>query len=90
MDEQGNGMEKDSAFDRVVEIVATHFGVDRSEITSGTKFKEDLNADSLDTVEIVMSLEEEFEITIPDGEAEKITTVGEPVVYILEHCPDTV
>ncbi len=90
MDEQGNGMEKDSAFDRVVEIVATHFGVDRSEITSGTKFKEDLNADSLDTVEIVMSLEEEFEITIPDGEAEKITTVGEAVVYILEHCPDTV
>ena len=90
MVEQSSGTEETSVLESVVEIIATHFGVDRSEITSGTKFKEDLNADSLDTVEIVMSLEEEFEITIPDEEAEKITTVGGAVAYILEHCPGTV
>ena len=87
MTEQDGEEKKDSIFDHVVEIVSTHFGVDRSEIELKTKFKEDLNADSLDTVELVMSFEEEFGFTIPDEDAQKITTVGEAVAYIREHCP---
>ena len=70
---------------KVIEIVSEQMGVDKSEITRETSFVNDLNADSLDTVELVMEFEDEFEITIPDEEAEKIQTVGQAIDYIKEH-----
>lgn len=75
----------DEVEQRVVEIVAEQMGVDKSEITRETSFINDLNADSLDTVELVMEFEDEFELSIPDEEAEKIQTVGQAVDYIKEH-----
>jgi acyl carrier protein len=70
---------------KVIEIVAEQMGVDKSEITRETSFVNDLNADSLDTVELVMEFEDEFELSIPDVEAEKIQTVGQAIDYIKEH-----
>ena len=70
---------------KVIGIVAEQMGVDRSEITRETSFVNDLNADSLDTVELVMEFEDEFELSIPDEEAEKIQTVGQAVDYIKAH-----
>ena len=70
---------------KVIEIVAEQMGVDKSEITRETSFVNDLNADSLDTVELVMEFEDEFELSIPDEEAEKIQTVGQAIEYIREH-----
>ena len=71
-----------SVEERVVDIVAEQLGVDKDKITMSTSFVNDLGADSLDTVELVMELEEEFDITIPDDAAEKIQTVGQAVEYI--------
>jgi acyl carrier protein len=71
--------------ERVIEIVAEQMGVDKTEITRETSFVNDLNADSLDTVELVMEFEDEFELSIPDEEAEKIQTVGQAIDYISEH-----
>ena len=71
-----------TVMERVKDIVADNLGVDREKITPETSFVNDLGADSLDTVELVMELEEEFEITIPDDQAEKIKTVGEAIDYI--------
>jgi acyl carrier protein len=71
--------------EKVVGIVAEQMGVERSEITRETNFANDLNADSLDTVELVMEFEDEFETSIPDEEAEKIQTVGQAIGYILQH-----
>jgi acyl carrier protein len=68
---------------KVIEIVSKQMGVDESKITRETSFVNDLNADSLDTVELVMELEDEFETSIPDEEAEKIQTVGQAVEFIL-------
>ena len=68
--------------DRVRAIVVEQLGVKEEEVTSGASFVDDLGADSLDTVELVMALEEEFETEIPDEEAEKITTVALAVEYI--------
>jgi len=68
--------------ERVVEIVSENLGVSKDSVSRGTRFIEDIGADSLDIVELVMELEEEFEITIPDEQAEKIKTVGEAVDYI--------
>lgn len=68
--------------DRVIDIVAEQLGVDKEKVTLDTSFVNDLGADSLDTVELVMELEEEFDITIPDEEAEKIQTVGQAIEYI--------
>ncbi len=68
--------------EKVVKIVSEQMGVDKSEITMETSFVNDLNADSLDTVELVMEFEDEFELSIPDEEAEKIQTVGHAVEYI--------
>ena len=68
--------------DRVVEIISEQMGVDRSEITRETSFINDLNADSLDTVELVMEFEDEFDLSIPDEEAEKIQTVGAAIDYV--------
>ncbi len=70
---------------KVIEIVSEQMGVDKSEITRETSFVNDLNADSLDTVELVMEFEDEFEMSIPDEEAEKIQTVGHAIDYIKEH-----
>lgn len=67
---------------KVYDIVAEQMGVDKSEITRETSFANDLNADSLDTVELVMEFEDEFETSIPDEEAEKIQTVGQAIEYI--------
>lgn len=70
---------------RVSEIVAEQLGVDISEVTVDSSFIDDLGADSLDTVELVMALEEEFGVEIPDEDAEKITTVKEALEYIQQH-----
>src|SRR5437773_12087056 len=70
---------------KVIDIVAEQMGVDKSEISRETSFANDLNADSLDTVELVMEFEDEFETSIPDEEAEKIQTVGQAIDYIKEH-----
>ncbi len=67
---------------KVKKIVAEQMGVSEDEITRETSFVNDLNADSLDTVEMVMEFEEEFEMNIPDEEAEKIQTVGQAIDYI--------
>jgi len=70
---------------KVIEIVSEQMGVDKAEITRETHFINDLNADSLDTVELVMEFEDEFELSIPDEEAEKIHTVGLAIDYIRAH-----
>ena len=67
---------------KVIDIVAEQMGGDKAEITRDTSFVNDLNADSLDTVELVMEFEDEFEMSIPDEEAEKIQTVGQAIDYI--------
>lgn len=71
-----------SVKERVIEIVAEQLGVNKDQISSETSFVNDLGADSLDTVELVMELEEEFDINIPDDSAEKIQTVGQAIEYI--------
>ncbi len=68
--------------EKVLQIVSEQMSVDKSEITRETSFVNDLNADSLDTVELVMELEDEFDLTIPDDDAEKLKIVGEAVDYI--------
>jgi len=70
---------------RIAEIIAEQLGVETSEVTPEASFVDDLGADSLDTVELVMALEEEFGIEIPDEEAEKITAVKDAITYIKEH-----
>jgi acyl carrier protein len=71
--------------EKVISIVSEQLGVDKAEISRETSFVNDLNADSLDTVELIMELEDAFEMSIPDEEAEKIQTVGQAVEYILQH-----
>ena len=71
-----------SVHERVIDIVADQLGVDKEKITAETSFVNDLGADSLDTVELVMELEEEFDINIPDDAAEKIQTVGQAIEFI--------
>ena len=73
-----------SVEERVIEIVSSQMGVEIDTVTKDTTFVNDLGADSLDTVELVMEIEEEFDITIPDDEAEKIQSVGQAVGYIEE------
>jgi acyl carrier protein len=69
---------------KVIEIVSEQMGVDKAEISRDTSFINDLNADSLDTVELVMEFEDEFDTSIPDEEAEKIQTVGAAIDYIVK------
>jgi acyl carrier protein len=71
-----------STEERVIEIVCENLGVNKEQVNRNTSFIEDIGADSLDIVELIMELEEEFEITIPDDQAEKIRTVGEAIDYI--------
>jgi acyl carrier protein len=68
--------------DRVIEIVCEQMGQSKDKVNEGTSFINDLGADSLDTVELVMELEDEFDLSIPDEEAEKIKTVGDAIAYI--------
>ena len=74
-----------STFDKVKEVVIDKLGVDEAAITEEAYFVNDLGADSLDTVELIMEFEEEFSIEIPDEDAENITTVSSAVKYIDEH-----
>jgi len=69
-------------FEKVRKIIAEQLGIEEDEITMESSFIDDLGADSLDIVELIMALEEEFDLEIPDSEAEKITTVGDVVEYI--------
>ncbi|QAU23888.1 acyl carrier protein [Dyella sp. M7H15-1] len=71
--------------DRVKKIVVEQLGVEEDKVTPNASFVDDLGADSLDTVELVMALEEEFETEIPDEDAEKLTTVQDAMKYIEEH-----
>ncbi len=70
---------------KVIDIVAEQMGVDKGEINRDTHFINDLNADSLDTVELVLEFEDEFEASIPDEDAEKIQTVGQAIEFIQGH-----
>ncbi|TVQ59873.1 MAG: acyl carrier protein [Phycisphaerales bacterium] len=70
---------------KVIEIVAEQMGVDKADISRETSFVNDLNADSLDTVELVMEFEDEFETSIPDEQAEKIQTVGQAIEFIVNN-----
>jgi acyl carrier protein len=74
-----------SIHDRLQKIIVDQLGVDESEVVPSASFVEDLNADSLDLVELIMSLEEEFQLQISDEDAEKITTVQDAEEYIEEH-----
>lgn len=78
-------MTQEEIFGKVKDLVSKQLSIDEKEITSDASFIEDLGADSLDTVELIMSLEEEFDIEIPDEEAEKIKTVQNVVDYVLNH-----
>lgn len=77
-----------SVKERVIDIVADQLGVSKDKITEETSFVNDLGADSLDTVELVMELEEEFDINIPDDAAEKIQTVGQAIEHIEQAVED--
>lgn len=70
---------------RVKAIIVDKLGVDEAELTPEATFTNDLGADSLDTVELIMELEKEFDITIPDDQAEKIATVGDAIAYVEAH-----
>jgi acyl carrier protein len=78
-------MSKEEIMGKLKPVIAEQLGVDESEVTDTASFTEDLNADSLDLVELIMSLEEQFGLQISDEDAEKLTTVGEAVDYIYEH-----
>ena len=78
-------MEEKDIEEKVISIVAEQMGVDKGEINKETNFVVDLNADSLDTVELVMEFEDEFETSIPDEQAEKIQTVGQAIDFIKDH-----
>lgn len=78
-------MDEAKAFDEVKKVVVEQLGVSENEVTREASYIDDLGADSLDTVELVMALEETFGMEIPDEEAEKIKTVGDTVSYIQAH-----
>jgi len=78
-------MNPEEIFDKVKEIIIEQLGVAESAITSEASFIDDLGADSLDIVELIMALEEEFDLEIPDNDAEKVVTVGDVVEYIKDN-----
>ncbi|MFA5138966.1 MAG: acyl carrier protein [Elusimicrobiota bacterium] len=78
-------MSENNVEERVKKIIVEQLGVDAAEVTPQAHFVNDLGADSLDTVELVMALEEEFDTEIPDEQAEKIQTVGQAIEYIKAH-----
>jgi acyl carrier protein len=81
-------MSEKSIEDRVKDIIVEQLGVGAEQVTPEAKFIEDLGADSLDTVELVMAFEEEFGIEVPDEEAEKLLSVGNVITYVTEHAKD--
>ena len=78
-----DGVDAQEIEKKVIDIISEQMGADKAEITRDTSFINDLNADSLDTVELVMEFEDEFDMSIPDEEAEKIQTVGAAIDYIV-------
>ena len=76
---------REEVLERVKTALSTQLGVDEAEVVEEASFQEDLNADSLDLVELIMELEDQFGIKIPDDDAQKITTVGQAVDYVIEH-----
>jgi len=78
-------MSSEEVFDKVKEIIVEQLGVAENAVTEEASFIDDLGADSLDIVELIMALEEEFDIEIPDGDAEKVVTVGDVVDYIKDN-----
>jgi acyl carrier protein len=78
----------DSAEAKVKEIIINELGVDPEKVTAEASFVEDLGADSLDTVELVMAFEEEFGVDIPDEDAEQMRTVGDAISYLREHAEE--
>ena len=78
-------MNTEEIFEKVKKIIVEHLGVAETSITMEASFIDDLGADSLDIVELIMALEEEFDIEIPDSDAEKVVTVGDVVDYIKDH-----
>ena len=78
-------MSSEEVFDKVKEIIVEQLGVAETAITPDASFIDDLGADSLDIVELIMALEEEFDTEIPDADAEKVVTVGDVVDYIKDH-----
>ena len=78
-------MSGEEVFDKVKEIIVEQLGVAESSVTEEASFIDDLGADSLDIVELIMALEEEFDIDIPDSDAEKVVTVGDVVEYIKDN-----
>ncbi len=80
-------MAESSTFDAVKEIIVEKLGVDENKVTPTARFREDLEADSLDLVELIMEFEERFKREISDEDAQKITTVGDAVKYIDSHKP---
>ena len=85
MSERRDGLDREEVLGKIQEITADRVGVDEGDVTADASFREDLEADSLDLVELIMELEEQFGMEIPDEEAEKITTVEEAVEYVSEH-----
>jgi len=83
--ERSLGLDREEILSKIQEITADRLGVDEGDVTPDASFREDLEADSLDLVELIMELEEQFGMEIPDEEAEKITTVEEAVDYVQEH-----
>ncbi len=78
-------LDREEALQKIQEIAADRLGVDEGDVTPEASFREDLEADSLDLVELIMELEEQFGMEIPDEDAEKITTVEQAVDYVVEH-----
>lgn len=76
-------MDRDQAFEQVKEIIVEQLGVGADDVKTEASFQEDLNADSLDLVELIMSMEDKFGVKIPDEDAEKILTVGDAVDYVV-------
>ena len=78
-------MQRDELLAKIKEIVADKLSISEDQVTEEASFIDDLGADSLDTVELVMALEDEFDLDIPDEDAEKLTTVGKAIDYVFEH-----
>ena len=78
-------MSEQEVAEKVKQIIVDKLSVEETEVTNEASFTNDLGADSLDTVELIMEFEKEFKTTIPDDQAEKIATVGDAVNYLLEH-----